>query len=134
MRAAFSSLVSLSLLIHAVLGCCWHHAHAGELLSSRASVADEPSDCCHHGAHPAEHPAPGPCNDSPHCEGICSYLPAPKSLIDMPQLVAPSDFAAILPAATDATLSAMLAGDRVIDLDGIKPPLRLHLLHQHLLI
>ena len=133
MRAAFSSLVSASLLIHAVLGCCWHHAHAGELLSSE-SVAGEPRDCCHHGAAPAEHPSPSPCNDGPHCEGICTYLPAPKSLIDMSQFLALSDFAAILSVASDLPLSAMPAVERFVDPRGFKPPLRLHLLHQHLLI
>ena len=28
MRALLSSLVATSLLIHAVIGCCWHHTHA----------------------------------------------------------------------------------------------------------
>jgi hypothetical protein len=134
MRTAFSSLVSASLLIHALLGCCWHHAHAGLLLGSGQTVAVESSGCCNHGPAPSEDRTPGPCNDNSRCEGICTYLPAPKSQVGMPQFLAPSDLASILPIASDAPLSTTLAVERFGDSCRFEPPLRLHLLHQHLLI
>ena len=133
MRAAFSSLVSASLLVHALFGCCWHHAQACAFFSAEP-VAAEPGDCCHHGAAPSEHQSPSPCDKGTHCEGGCTYLPAPKSQVEMPRFLSPSDFVAILPVGTDAPFCAMRPAERSPKPHILEPPLRLHLLHQQLLI
>jgi hypothetical protein len=132
MRAVFSSLVSASLLIHALIGCCWQHASALQCRFLAAAV--ELDECCHHpGDGLANQESPGPCKDHSNCHGLCTYLPAPKSQLEMPQVLVPCDFAAILPVAIGsqfATLRTMGACEP----RNLEPPLRLHLLHQHLLI
>src|SRR5215208_7375235 len=80
MRTIFSSLLCFSLLIHAVLGCCWHDVHdAGAGGTTLASLAADA--CCDH-----EHDAPldghgphAPCKGHPNCHGLCNYLPVQKT-------------------------------------------------------
>jgi len=138
MRFVFASLVASSLLIHAVLGCCWHAGR--ERATSEFNVAcshHAHGDCCdHHADHDgdADHgDSHGPCDGKSHCHGLCTYLPVQKAQVDTQQLDLPMDFAAILP----ATCDAQLAGSSKFLLlrePAAEPPLRLHLLHQILLI
>ena len=41
MRAALANLTAASVLIHAILGCCWHHGHSCTSSDSTACVHDE---------------------------------------------------------------------------------------------
>lgn len=65
--------------IHALIGCCWHHAHVceggrpteGGVVQAEA-VQDEHESHSHHGGWAAETSRGEPCDDSQHehaCEG-----------------------------------------------------------------
>jgi hypothetical protein len=134
MQALFSSLVAASLLIHAAIGCCWHHSHNGLCADDRQ--CQPTSDACahHHGCCNGQHdqPTQEPCGGH-QCHGLCNYLPIQKSQVDDLKLQLPLDFAAILPATCD------MQGVAVHHAVGCskaacEPPVRLHLLHQILLI
>jgi hypothetical protein len=133
MRIFFSSLVAASLLIHAVLGCCWHHAQ--DLSGCGDTVAEQAVDagCCHHDHGDQDHgqPSHAPCKG--HCQGLCTYLPVQKTQLDHQQLHAALDFAIIAPATGDAQIAAGFCLARAHE-TAAQPPLRLHLFHQILLI
>ncbi|MBL9122402.1 MAG: hypothetical protein JNG90_02135 [Planctomycetaceae bacterium] len=137
MAALFSPTIAAVLLIHAVLGCCWQHARqAIAEAATNISVADT---CCHQHDAP-EHSAPQqPCDCRWECHATCVYL-ADKPTFEMQSLVAA--FAGDLglfavPAPVDwATVGSRASRARAHESAalGARPPLRLHLLHQLLLI
>jgi hypothetical protein len=135
MRALFSSLVACSLLIHAALGCSWHHEHDG-LCSQEAASEHAVAKCCHHHDGPQEQhdqPSHSPCDGHSHCQGLCSYLPVQKSQLDSDYHSVLLDFAAIAPALCDVQVSGLVCFERSHE-TAAGPPLRLHLYHQILLI
>src|SRR6476660_7209119 len=80
MRTVFSSLLCASLLIHALLGCCWHDLH--DTVACDGSLASLATDACCDHDHDAATDAHGhhaPCKGHPNCHGLCSYLPVQKS-------------------------------------------------------
>lgn len=134
-------MMAFSLLIHALLGCCCHHAHdAAGSCEPPVALAVE-SGCCQHdhgdcGNHrDKQHgqPSHDPCKGHSTCHGICTFLPVQKSQLSSLHLLAPIDFAAIGPAVCETQVGALNRIERVHD-HAAKPPLRLHLLHQILLI
>lgn len=135
MRAVFSSTVAVSLLIHAVMGCCWHQAReAASGDESPVALAADIGCCRHHHAHaPQGQPSHSPCNGKSNCHGLCTYLPPQKTQIDRLQSHVPIDFAAIAPAMIDSQVAALRVMERTREL-APEPPLRLHLLNQILLI
>jgi hypothetical protein len=137
MHAALSSLVASSLLMHAVLGCCWHHRQANTCCDD-SHVAQASEVGCHHhhddcGDDDHEQSVPTPCNGGPHCNGVCIYLPVQKTQIDQVQFVAPLDFAAFNLPPGVVHVAAAHSLERLYELDT-GPPLRLHLAYQILLI
>jgi hypothetical protein len=84
----FLSTVSLavSLLAHALLGCCAHHAHAGHDEAAMHEQGHQaPGD---HGDHGDEGEGHQPCD-----EGTCAFASGmPRVVIDSP--LAAADFAA----------------------------------------
>jgi hypothetical protein len=131
MRAVFSSLVALSLLMHAALGCCRHAD--GQRCASALASAQTSDECAHHhdvGDHPGQ-PTDEPCSGH-HCDGLCNYLPIQKSQLDDLKLQLPLDLAIISPAACD--MQAVAVHEKVYCESVPEPPVRLHLLHQILLI
>jgi hypothetical protein len=52
MNAAFPILTTASILIHSVLGCCWHHSHRCEVVHAEVPAADNDvhghEGCVHH--------------------------------------------------------------------------------------
>ena len=80
MRTVFSSLLCASLLIHAVLGCCWHDMHDAVLATDRSlrsrrtrvAIMITMRRRMGMGTH-------APCKGHPNCHGLCSYLPVQKS-------------------------------------------------------
>ncbi|HVW00077.1 MAG TPA: hypothetical protein VHB77_07050 [Planctomycetaceae bacterium] len=91
-RVLTSSLTTVALLAHVLLGCCWHHRHehadhpavcetheheqhaaAGE--HSHSHACDAHSDCHEHDSPVCMHT--GPCSHHHTCTGVaCSYLAA----------------------------------------------------------
>ncbi len=138
MRAASCTLLCLSLLIHAVLGCCWHDVHEAGTLGETAALAVG-ADCCHkHCGHERDGAADGadsdaPCKNHPNCHGLCHYLPVQKSTFDQSQVWAPMDLAVDLPATCGTQLSAVSFAVGTCEFSP-SPPVPLHLFHQILLI
>src|SRR2546423_1252271 len=96
MRTVFSSLLCVSLLIHAVLGCCWHDKHDKD--GGAGSVASlEADSCCdhdhNHDAAADGHGPHAPCKGHPNCHGLCHYLPVQKSSFGKCLIDVPVDFA-----------------------------------------
>jgi hypothetical protein len=133
MHTLLASLVASSLLLHAVLGCCWHYGQESSRCCESQDVADadhHEHDCCGDRDDDTE---PLPCNGGPHCHNVCNYLPVQKSQLDQGQLNVLLDFVAVVLPATNVHVVAAHGIDRLYELDtGL--PLRLHLVHQILLI
>jgi hypothetical protein len=131
MQAFIANLTAALLFIHTVFGCCWHHAHACEHVTSIAVI--QPAKCCHHHHHEndgKQQQKPGKCKVD--CEGTCSYVLPQKVTIEAPQWVA-IDFLAVLPSFADGQLEAAASWEALPSLFDLAPPLRTHLLHQVLL-
>jgi len=123
------------LLAHAVLGCCWHHAHAcGEAHDHLALAGWE-----HHwdvGKHPS---AGGPdCSHHGHgrddCRGVkcCFVVPAKEKAGIAPPVSRAS--AALTFAAADRVSVGSRFEEHLFAAGSQHLPVRLHLLHQVLLI
>jgi hypothetical protein len=134
MHRLVSTLMSLFLALHTVLGCCWHHAHACTDECDKACAVESPAahvdwhgsgwntgsgDQHHHGQH--------------ECQGMrCVFVnmgsrTAP-SLSLQPHLAA----ACCLP--HRKLPIHVVAGGPYFSPDELLPPLRLHLAHQVLLL
>lgn len=137
MHVLVSNLVAASLLLHAVFGCCWHHRHDTSCCDN-SPVAQAVEACCQH--HRGDEcndkhslPSPAPCQGGPHCLGDCNYLAVQKSHLDQVQFDVPLDFAIPNSPFFDVRFATAHGCDRLYELDT-GPPLRLHLVHQILLI
>ena len=132
MHAFVSILMAGSLLAHAALGCCGHVEHTcgrGEV-SAAALVA---SDCCdHEPACPLDRD--DPCKCRPECHGVCLFLPGPTTQFDAPSAGGSSDAATVFAPAAASPIAAALRWERLCQRFKSERPLRLHLLHQLLLI
>ncbi len=140
MRSLFSSLVAVSLLIHAAFGCCWHHLHdrtcdhhsdSGPAFAAEAAhgQVDGLSECDSHNGKSPHSPDKGHSN----CQGTCHYLPAQKTQLNSFSAFALCDLAVAattiidVPTLTTSNFTLALA-------EPAQPPVRLHLFQQLLLI
>lgn len=133
MRAICLTVLSASLLIHAALGCC-HHAQG--IADNNESVWSQAVDssCCNHDqdAAPVD-PQHNPCDGHSNCHGMCHYLPAQKSKIDCCSGGSAFDVAICnVPIVYPAV--AAVESLRSCREYGVSRALRLHLLHQIMLI
>lgn len=133
MKAFFSILMSVLLAVSAVSGCCRSYALASAPASSVGQFARQVPCCCKNPGCNRQHKSqsPAPCKAS-ECRGICVYVSSQKTEIDSTQLVIPCDFVA------PALLSHNFVTTELWKSEGTRahsePPLRLHLLHQILVI
>jgi len=136
MQAVFSSLLAGLLLIQALTGWCDRSPLNCASSNADAACSIEETACCQHDCCPAgETDSPAdPCSGSGECHGICIYVSSPETRIDTTQIALPIDFMAILPASVDFHVVSALALDSVWHSAISEPPLRLHLLHQIILI
>ena len=133
MHGFLSCTMAASLFIHAVLGCCWHHAHC-DVKSGGDATASQPPKCCQH-HHPCDNQQPQkPCKCNLDCEGTCTYVAPQKVQIDAPQMVAPLDLVAIISTLSDAQVVTAARWELASGAIEIEPPLQLHFLNQTLLI
>lgn len=118
----------LAMLLHAGIGCCWHHAHPDhavcmEQASGRETVSDtQASACCHHKCHRHSHagtegidgsegPSPKPDRHQPAHEDCsdetCQYL-----LADILKAPAPAEGSSVLdaPAALSSQVALRMVG------------------------
>ncbi|HVT29051.1 MAG TPA: hypothetical protein VHE81_13635 [Lacipirellulaceae bacterium] len=131
MRAAFFSAVVVSLIGHALFGCCAHHII--DLNALPSVLADR--DCGHHdGVDAAPNPHHQcPCKGHSQCRGLCTYLTGPKVDVKNFKSLVQLDIAAVLPAVFDSQIATLIGAERTRQLHA-EPPLRLHLFQQILLI
>ena len=84
MHLLFTNLLAAAFLIHALLGCCRHHAFTCSPCKAVAESSPAKS-CCHH--RPASNDQQAPVNHKPcqyECQGHCVYLPTDKVQVDEP--------------------------------------------------
>ncbi len=132
MHAVVSSLISATLLLHAVLGCCGHHAHKNVRSHGRMI---ETTACCHeHQDSSRQHTPAPPCQDPSDCQGVCTYLPPQKTQFEIP--LTPTPLAAVSmanPMAYAGSFNAPAWLDALF-CNVAAPHVRLHLAQQVLLI
>lgn len=152
MHAFLTNLTAFSLFIHALVGCCWHHAHTcdcqeelqvanalhvAELQANGSQAIQARAAACCHDCHPTndEQPQPpAPCKCNLECHGVCTYLPPQKTQLDSNTVARAFD---VVPPPLDPVDHAAL---RAIPWELVSDPgesiatLRIHLLHQVFLI
>jgi hypothetical protein len=121
--------------LHALLGCCWLHAQRCALCPAEACQVAEHDGCCSHdrSERPGGHESDDPCQCRIECQGVCVYLPPEKAQIDCSDLTISFAICAT-PAWLDGSHMDGLPGRPRGGWADSVPPLRLHLLHQVLLI
>ena len=80
MHRTVSSIVAMSLALHMLLGCCWHHAHA-EAVECAEVGHDHGHD--HNESLPGDHdePLPSDHDDAAPCEGEgCVFVKCEQTL------------------------------------------------------
>jgi hypothetical protein len=134
------NLTAVALLVHAVLGCCWHHAHCcphslscatdANLSGDGAAFEQGEHDCCCSRALAADdhHGGDG-------CQGVpCRFVSVPSQTAPIAPPAKGHDVAASVTAVAAGEPAGALWGDNLLGATGPCPPLRIHLLHQVLLI
>src|SRR5262249_6394560 len=104
---------------------------------NRAScaAATQPVKCCQHHEHGgSSRPQHKPCDCNLDCEGSCAYVVPQKVRIDAPQVTALLSLAAAQPSLADFPSASVTRSELGQSFHGTAPPVRLHLLHQLLLI
>lgn len=136
MRASISLMTAAAFLLHMVLGCCIHHAHAAGDTPCRGECSKSPTHS--HAEH--DHASQSPHEDAPweaprpgeRCnEAKCVFVATAKSLL--PELVD----AAVFPALANDLRALQHETPNVVFVDtggAFALPLRLHLFNQVLLL
>jgi hypothetical protein len=137
MRRLLSGLTAATLLVHALVGCCRHYEFchtSGEPAECCESLAD---GCCHdeHAAdcHHDERPF-APCDCKLQCMKLCVSLPPEKTLVAAGKS---APYIAIVPNVSATAVIQPSAGafrESIRTSRASEPPLRLHLLHQIILV
>ena len=135
MRALFSSLLAAWMFVLAVSGWCCRPPFACAQTDSAPSASRAAECCkrCGREGHRESEPT-APCKGQSECHGICVYLPVQKTQLDTKPVLASFDFIATVPALGDSQIAAALSWEQICDPLRFEPPLRLHLVHQVLLI
>jgi hypothetical protein len=131
MHVVVSNAMAVWLFTLAVSGWCCHSATVPDSPTPRAVAG-----CCEHcePEEPSEHqPAPSRDSDT-KCHGVCVYLPGTKAQVDTDDTAVPFDVAMLASTvgASHVTLAHSWAPMRNPSKSAL--PVRLHLLHQLLLI
>lgn len=126
MNALAASVTTAIVLVHALVGCCWHHGHIHGTGDSAAQVhAECHPEHDHHAHHDGDSEQP-----APHCDEVsCSFVTA-KEIAPPALLIAPLDAQTLEPASASLHRGWACTAGR----SRAAPPLRLHLELQKLLI
>ena len=141
MHAFFANLMAGLLLIHALFGWCWHHGHAWTACLVPGCELVKVTLCTGHGhagkdqtdeGNRGQHQRPSPVEK---CPSVCTFLPVGKTHTETLLLKAPFELGAlyVLPAPVSADCLTGTWNGVTGPLEP-QPPVRLHLLHQILLI
>lgn len=145
MQFVVTHLVAVAITLHSVLGCCWHHAHETVVQTKDANECKpvEPmTGCCCHRHRPEVEPKqtdsesqrlPAEGHDSESCGDKCQYVASARLQLD--DLTSTTLFAGV-PSIDEAIATPSHVGVHFgFDAGAVDPPpVRLHLLHQLLLI
>ena len=136
MQALIQILMAGVLLIQALTGWCDRSLHA--CISSGADAADvaQTDDCCGHETSPVsetDSPA-GPCPSKSECHGVCTYVPTQEKQVDIAPKALPATFVSVESATTGADLGSSISLEALWRSAISEPPVRLHLMHQIILI
>lgn len=134
MKPAITLTTAAAFLLHMLLGCCLHHAHAAQ-----ETVCEHANEAGHSHAghdHALETPSDQSHAEAPdsegHCTGThCVFLSGGKAPLTKLTTLA------LLPAFTSEAVATLCAVTSIkfIDTGGLfEPPVRLHLFNQVLLI
>lgn len=132
MRAVSTILMVSLLLIQALSGWCWHAARDRTGLETSVATVKSCDGDCEDASE--EEPSQDPCKCRLECSGICTFVPPEKTLADAPQLVVGFDHLAIYPVLAGSQAVIGFWTEVARGPSDLERPLRLHLLHQILLI
>ena len=133
MRSIVTPIAAAAIVLHALLGCCAHHAHAAD-----NDLTPPPVHACFH-AHPghdhgpvSEPAAPAGTDREAPCEDTdCAFLVADKLVVENIDCRIALPLGLVCPASTNVPQAFAVFE---IDSGGPSPSsLRTHLLHQVLL-
>lgn len=131
MQAVLSHLLASLLLIQALTGWCWHCPH--DTCSDQVAEAKNSSTCCcHESRQHDDSTIPEQCPRE--CQGFCVYVSSVDTQVDLLQLDISFHCQVQVIDSLLAASPAPVAWDRIVDSVDSRPPLRLHLLNQSLLI
>jgi len=132
MQPVLSNLMAVVLLAHTILGCCWHSGvHRGVSAGANSGVAK--ASCCCISQRTNGQQTPSPCDCRSQCKAS-NYLPRTVTQIDRADESLLNICAPACIAATVFEFASMSVCDIAHVSCEAKPPLRLHLLNQILLI
>ncbi len=135
MVAAVCNVMAALVLSHAVLGCCWHHSHLCASCDKAIGRTEPSSDCCrHHNSSSDEGERSAPCRCYFQCPGVCVYLPTQKTGVNLAPDVNPCELLAVAAVTAQRHVDLTSLSERGREPAIFEPPLRLHLVHQVLLI
>ncbi len=133
MQALVSSLMAVLLLANAVVGCCRHAVLDCATADGFGATVAKAEPCCQH--EPDEHGQPhGPGGCTVECYGACTYLPPERSDTDLADGVAPLDLVPLIHPLLTTGCDGPARPSAALPATGYSPPVRLHLLHQSLLV
>jgi hypothetical protein len=142
MPTLVSSLTATMLLVHVLFGCCRHCGDRFIACEHTEASASLMAGCCHHEhggdcrqgeSHNDELPVV-PCSKL-ECKALCISLPPERTQVDAGQLELSTDIVAVaLPTANPDSAPGHSYLDALRNVRMSEPPLRLHLLHQIILI
>jgi hypothetical protein len=140
MSGLLSHIAGVVLLLHMLLGCCWHHAHACHHRLLPAPVSPQGDDCDQWAIggphHSNGHGSPGDDHHgSDHCQGSWCVFTAGERLTAVSLAVLQETAITVAPTGHMGTaVTAAVPGPGFSNLAGPCPPLRLHLVNQVLLL
>jgi hypothetical protein len=146
MNAIASIVTATSVLVHAVLGCCSHHAHGGQVACPASKVTTESPEqghyhCCKHQYQSQPHEAvadqdgsiPAPVPHKSCDESRCAAVLVNK-LIDSQVTLSATVPLAVSCEIAKTSVSRTVSSDYASLQHDLGPPLRAHLCHCVLLV
>lgn len=135
MRNILSNLIAALLLVHALVGCCRHRDH--QAADNRCPEVSAPAhSCCGHaGCEREKSQPPTPCKCKIECHSLCVYLPPQKGVVTSSSLALFVNFAGAGTEFVTVDIPTASGLERwQAEHFALQPPIRLHLLHQIILI
>jgi hypothetical protein len=138
MRRFVSSLAAVMLLVHSLVGCCGRLDVCQKSCDGTECCDSLVADCCHDDhdteSQPGQTPF-APCDCRLHCKAFCVSLPPENTVVDAARAARSIELVAVAGTVPKISASAAAASRDAVSASGSwQPPLRLHLLHQIILI